>query len=304
MAKISPAKRKTSVRPAAKEAKSPKPRNKWTRVFVNVMTHLLANYEVDIIPEYELYKDPMRIDVVVIKLLKNVVIDNTVMRFFRKHNIVEFKGPTDTLNIKAFDRVLSYFYAYLSKNSTPFNEATITFVTVRRPEKLLGILEREREYKIIASDQSGIYYIATGAQIGGIPAMQLVISSELSAEDAELIKAIRNDWTLEYGIELLGKIEDAHIDPQLREILFSLGSANNHILERDMDMTAEEKRFKKLIDDWAVTTGLTEKWKQEAWLEGIEEERKKNAKAMKTEGIDVNTIAKITGLTVNAIKQM
>jgi predicted transposase/invertase (TIGR01784 family) len=37
---------------------------------------------------------------------------------------------------------------------------------------------------------------------------------------------------------------------------------------------------------------------------GIEEERKKNAKAMKAEEIDVNTIARVTGLTVDDILKM
>jgi predicted transposase/invertase (TIGR01784 family) len=277
------------------------------------MTHLLAGYKVDIIPEYELYKDPMRIDVVVIKLLEDVVIDNTVMRFFKKHNIVEFKSHKDTLGIKAFDRVLSYFYAYLSQQqqSIRFDEAAITFVSVKRPGKLLRILQDERGYKIIASGVDGIYYItADGPSSTRVPAMQLVVSSELSAEDAELIKAIRNDWTLEYRDRLLESAENSD-DDLFKETIFSLCSANEHALEEDkgMNLTAQERRF---LHKWAAKAGVAEELKQEGWQEGrlegwqegIEEERRKNAKAMKNEGIDVNTIAKITGLKAAAIRRL
>ena len=82
-----------------------------------------------------------------------------MMRFFRKHNIIEFKGPNDTLNLWSFDKVLSYFHAYLSKNRVGFGETTVTFASVRRPVKLLKALEEERGYKIIPSGTDGIYYI-------------------------------------------------------------------------------------------------------------------------------------------------
>jgi predicted transposase/invertase (TIGR01784 family) len=37
---------------------------------------------------------------------------------------------------------------------------------------------------------------------------------------------------------------------------------------------------------------------------GIEEERKKNAKTMKAKGIDVNTIAEVTGMTVDDVLRL
>ncbi|MDR2577620.1 MAG: hypothetical protein LBC70_02255, partial [Chitinispirillales bacterium] len=234
----------------------------------------LREYKVDIIPEYELYKEPMRIDVVVIKLLEDVVIDNTLMRFFRRHNIVEFKGPTDTLNIKAFDRVLAYFYAYLSQNSVVFSEAAITFVSVRRPEKLFRVLQKERGYKIIASEARGIYYIVGEGQSSTfVPAMQLAVSSELSAEDLEWVGAIRNDLTAEYGVKLVEKPEVVGEDAPLREFMYLLYHANYNILEEVENMTVAEKKVRKYLDGWAVRSGAAERWKQEAWQEGKQEGR-------------------------------
>jgi hypothetical protein len=265
-------KKKAAIPDTSKEATPKKPRNKWTGMFIEVMEYLLRGYKVDIIPEYELYKEPMRIDIVVIKLLEDVVIDNTLLRFFRRHNIVEFKGPTDTLSIGSFDRVLSYFYAYLSQNSAVFSEMTITFVSVRRPEKLLRVLQGERKYKIIPSEARGIYYIVGDGQSSAyIPAMQLAVSNELSAEDLEWVKAIRNDLTAEHGAELVGRPEVDGEDAPLRELMHSLYIANFNALEEVDGMTAAEKRVRKFLEEWAVKSGFIERSKQEGRQEAVHE---------------------------------
>ncbi|MDR3013532.1 MAG: hypothetical protein LBU70_10075 [Chitinispirillales bacterium] len=104
-------------------------------------------------------------------------------------------------------------------------------------------------------------------------------------------------------------------DESLKDTILSLCLANEHVLEEgvDMNLTAREK---KSFHKWAAKIGVAEELKQEGWQEGrqegrqegwregIEEERRKNAKAMKYEGIDINTIAKITGLADDDIKQM
>jgi flagellar biosynthesis/type III secretory pathway protein FliH len=99
--------------------------------------------------------------------------------------------------------------------------------------------------------------------------MQLVVSSELNAEDAELIKAIRNDWTREYRDSLLESAESID-DELLRETIFSLCSANEHFLEEgeNMNMTPKEKRF---LRKWTEKVGLAEELKQEGWQGGLQE---------------------------------
>jgi hypothetical protein len=245
-----------------------KPRNKWTHIFALVMKYLLRDYNVEIIPEFQLYKEPMRIDILIIKLLDDFVIKNTVMRFFRKHNVVEFKGPGDNLSIEAFDRVLSYFYAYLSQNSLDFNKVAITFVSVKSPNKLFEILENKRNYKIIHAKASGIYYFKAKSKSSiSVPAMQLVVNSQLSAHDADWIKVIRNDWTVTDGVEIVRKFEDTNEDKLLSEVIYSLCSANSDILEEVNKMT-EERKVKKFLESWAIKSGTIEKWKREGRQEG------------------------------------
>jgi len=247
--------------------KETKPRNKWTQWFVKIVEFILRDYKIEIIPEYQLYKEPMRIDIVVIKLLEDVVIKNAVMKFFRKHNVLEFKGPTDILDIEAFDRVLSYFYAYLSKNSVKFDEATITFVTVKRPEKLFEILRNERKYKIVSARSSGIYYIKS---LGSIPLMQLAVNSELSDSDW-LMSSIRDDWTVQEGIEIVKKFEDTRDNDLLREVMFSLWTANIDIMKEVDEMTIEERKAMKFLDDWAVKSGRAKEWEQQGAQRGMQQ---------------------------------
>ena len=97
-------------------------------------------------------------------------------------------------------------------------------------------LEEERGYKIIPSGTDGIYYITVeGRQAAHVPAMQLVVNSELSAKDAGWIKAIRNDWTKEDGVEIVTKAKRAK-DPDFLEAVHLLCYANINVLEEVMDM--------------------------------------------------------------------
>ena len=44
--------------------------------------------------------------------------------------------------------------------------------------------------------------------------------------------------------------------------------------------------------------------REEGWAKGMEKERQKNAKAMKSEGMDISTISRITGLSVDDILRL
>jgi hypothetical protein len=158
----------------------------------------------------------------------------------------------------------------LSQKSVKFDEAAITLVSTRRPRKLLKILREERKYKIIASEFQGIYYITTEAQSSDyVPAMQLVVSSELSAKDAEWIKAVRDDWTLEYGVEVLEKVGNTD-DSQLREVAHLLWLANNNNWKEDGMHPILEKRLMKLMVESGTAERLRQEGRQECALELLE----------------------------------
>jgi len=225
--------------PKPKTDKPPaKPRNKWTQWFVQMMTVQTKGCGLEIIHEYELYKNPMKIDVVVVKKPANVVLKNTAMKFFRNHNIIEFKGPVDSLTIQGYDRVMSYFYAYLSQESLSFAEVAITFISVRKPLKLLDTLQKERNYKIICAKDAGIYYITAE----GIPVTQLIVSKEAQAADLTWIRALRDDLSLKEGLEMIKKFGSEE------DVVQSLLLANKTLLEELANMEVKDPKIRKLFE--------------------------------------------------------
>ncbi|GMO35419.1 MAG: hypothetical protein Ta2B_15440 [Termitinemataceae bacterium] len=71
----------------------------WHPAFVEALKHDLSSYK-DVLTfkdEHQLTGAPLKIDVLVIKKEKNVVIKNKIAALFLPHNIVEYKSPDDYL---------------------------------------------------------------------------------------------------------------------------------------------------------------------------------------------------------------
>jgi predicted transposase/invertase (TIGR01784 family) len=69
----------------------------------------------------------------------------------------------------------------------------------------------------------------------------------------------------------------------------------------------ESIRRREMDDRYRMEAALeeaVEKGMEKGMKKGMEKERLKNAKAMKAKGLDVNTIAEVTGLTVDDILKM
>ena len=85
--------------------------------------------------EYLLSKKPLQMDILIIKKLKDMPIRKMIGRIFRKHNIIEYKSPGDSLSINDFYKVYGYACIYQSntnriKEVDP-QELTLTFVCCR-----------------------------------------------------------------------------------------------------------------------------------------------------------------------------
>ena len=141
--------------------------------------------------EHLLSKKPLQMDILIIKKLQEVQIKKTIGRIFRKHNIIEYKSPDDSLSVNDFYKVYGYACIYQSntdriKEIDP-EELTLTFVCSHYPRELLKHLEKVRgmhaEYQ-----GAGIYYI-TGDPIP----MQLLITPELSGGENYWIQSMRTD---------------------------------------------------------------------------------------------------------------
>ena len=64
--------------------------------------------------EYNLSKESLQIDLLVIKKPPHVKVKNEIGHIFRQHNVVEYKSPKDSLNIDDFYKTLAYAFLYKS----------------------------------------------------------------------------------------------------------------------------------------------------------------------------------------------
>ena len=132
----------------------------------------------DMKPEYYLSKEPIRIDLLIIKdeALKNGI-KNEIGHIMRKYNIIEYKSPADGLNIDDYYKTIGYASLYKgygkTTNSIPADEITVSLFRAKKPPRLLKILKDSGH--TIVKKSKGIYYV-TGNVL--FPT-QIVVTSEL-----------------------------------------------------------------------------------------------------------------------------
>ena len=86
---------------------------------VNIRWHLgfygaaeiefLANKgDLDFTREYNLGKEPLRVDLLVVRKLADSPIENESGHIFKRHNVIEYKSPEDELSIDDFYKTVGY----------------------------------------------------------------------------------------------------------------------------------------------------------------------------------------------------
>ncbi len=96
--------------------------------------------------EYNLSKEPLRVDLLIIKKLTDAVIENEIGNIFKKYNIIEYKSPEDGLTIDDYYKVIGYACLYkgvgVFVNQIPAEELTVSFVREAYPRELFAALEK------------------------------------------------------------------------------------------------------------------------------------------------------------------
>ena len=132
----------------------------------------------ELIPEYNLSKKPLQIDLVIIKKMDwKRTLQNEIGHIMRGHNILEYKGPGDELTIDSFFKVIGYASLYkaqgIAVNKIPASEVTVSFFRNAYPKVLF--LELKKEGYILKKMYPGIYYVR-----GKVPfPVQVVVTSQL-----------------------------------------------------------------------------------------------------------------------------
>ena len=129
----------------------PGPRKtQWHPPFCASMQLELKEYKsiLEYLMEYALSTKPLLIDLLVIRKLQGIEIENEIGRRFRSHNVIEYKSPNDNLSIEDYLKSIGYAYLYLSlenKNrkkdeKIKSSDITVTIVRKRNPRKVLKLL--------------------------------------------------------------------------------------------------------------------------------------------------------------------
>ena len=132
----------------------------------------------ELIPEYNLSKKPLQIDLVIIKKRDwKRTLQNEIGHIMREHNILEYKGPGDELTIDSFFKVIGYASLYkaqgIAVNKIPASEVTVSFFRNAYPKALFQ--ELKKEGYILEKIYPGIYYVR-----GKVPfPVQIVVTSQL-----------------------------------------------------------------------------------------------------------------------------
>ncbi len=157
-------------------------KTQWHPAFVSAMQLELkedAQY-LNFTSEYNLNTKPLEMDLLIVKKEKDVELKNEIGKIFRKHNIVEYKSPDDSMNLSTYMKVIAYaclYKAYEERvDDISLDEITITMVRERKPEKLFQWFENNG-YRI-KEIFNGIYYVSKEGNF----LTQIIVSKQLSKE--------------------------------------------------------------------------------------------------------------------------
>jgi hypothetical protein len=211
--------------------------------------------ELELIPEYNLSKEPIRIDLLIIKDNKKAgMIKNEIGHIMKRYNVIEYKSPKDGMSIDDFYKTVGYACLYkgygATVNQIPLQELTVSLFRASHPRELFAALEREGHE--IEEKYPGIYYVTNKLPI---PA-QIVVTSELSKETHSCLRILSDNAEKEDVERFLEQAKGMQSPGERNNIdsVLQVSVSANHDLYEDMRRDAVmcqalEELMKDVIDE-------------------------------------------------------
>ncbi|MCL2709644.1 MAG: hypothetical protein FWE95_02090 [Planctomycetaceae bacterium] len=176
-------------------------RTSWHPAFAQAIEHELEDSKdaLTFETEHQLTTEPLRIDVLIIKKEKDVVIEKNIAQIFRGFNIVEYKNPEDSVTIEDYHKTHCYSRLYVALNKVDIADMSVTVVVTRHPRKLLGFLKSRYAVRNV---QPGIYMV-----VGDTSPTQILVADELPEEENIWLTSLRSDLTEEQLDRILAAAE-------------------------------------------------------------------------------------------------
>jgi hypothetical protein len=208
--------------------------------------------------EHPLTTEPLRIDVVIIKKEKGVVIEKPIGVLFKGVNLLEYKSPQDYLATDDFHKVGAYARLYSVLNQVDITDITISFVEEAHPRKLLEFLKDVYGYGV-TEKWPGIYHVA-----GDILPVQIIESKRLSGDDSIWLKELRGGLNAERLREILEAGKGMPKGSPLSAYMNMILRANPGGLQEVMKMS--DAALEAIFEEY----GLAEKWIERGMERGME----------------------------------
>jgi hypothetical protein len=274
-----------------KETSSESSHIPWHPAFIEALQMELQDYQdaLEFHPEYQLTSEPLRIDCVIIKKAKDVVIKKNIAVIFRECNLLEYKSPDDYVSVADFYKVYGYACLYTSFQQVPITSLTLSFIESRYPEKLLDHLKNERNYTV-AETSSGIYTVS-----GDILPIQVIDSRKLSVDENLWLKSLSNKHD-RFTIEQVGKeINKQGKAARLAAYLYALTKANP-------EAAKEAIKMKDVFDQVLEESGFIARMEEKYRAKGRAEEAFDIAQNMVNLGLPIETVISATRLDPEKVK--
>jgi hypothetical protein len=161
----------------------------WHSAFYDAIRLELEPYldALEFVFEHELTTKPLRIDALIIKKIKDVVIQKNIALIFRVYNILEFKSPEAHFGINDFHRAMAYTHLYCAINTINIRDVSLTFVVTKHPREVIKHLEQDCHFTVRQRDP-GIYIVE-----GALFPIQIIETKLLSEDDNLWLKDLSND---------------------------------------------------------------------------------------------------------------
>lgn len=254
----------------------------------------LEKTELEFNIEYNLSKEPLRVDLLIIGKSNDIQLENEIGKLFKRYNIIEYKSPDDGLTIDDFFKTIGYacLYKALGKTVNQIPEEQITVSLFRDntyPQELFRVLKESG--RIIEEKYQGVYYIRDKVQFD----TQIVVMSQLNKEKHSAFRVLSKNAKeedvrrfLQETVTLVDQGDKANADAVLEVSI----SANADLYERIRGDEVMCKAMEDLMQD--VITQREEKAKLE--------EKKNIAESLIQRGrMALDEIAAVTGLTLEAV---
>ena len=238
----------------------------WHPGFYGAVELELKQNKSDLIFEsdHQLSKEPLRMDMLIIKKQENVAVENEIGQHFRKYNILEYKSPDDALSIDDFFKTIGYACIYKGLGGTvdaiPENELTVSIFRETYPRELFEKLRQSG--RSVEKRFSGIYHV-TGTLLFST---QIIVTKELQEETHRYLRLLSKnvkEQDVRKLIEDSCQLEtpgDRHNVAALLEVIFAVNRKLRKAIEED---NAMGEILDEMLKD-RIDAKLTEKKKKAA----------------------------------------